>query len=90
VPELVERRASLAFAIVRAIATITGAMLIYIALDEFVPDLFASPPVGVGSAELTETIGYTETIWTLIPFFILLVAAIGLISRAAFESRGGI
>jgi zinc transporter ZupT len=88
--QLVERRASLAFAIVRLVAGVTGGMIIYIALNEFVPTFFSDPPVAVQSGELQETIGYADTLWTVLPFLILMIAALGLISRAAFESRGGV
>jgi hypothetical protein len=65
-------------------------MVIYIALNEFVPTLFDSPPVAVQSSELQDTIGYADTLWTVLPFLILMIAALALISRAAFESRGGV
>jgi len=89
-PKTVTRSANLAFAIVTLVAGVAAGMLIYIALDQFVPGILSQPPVAVESSELNESIGYVSTIWELLPFFIVTIAAIGLISRAAFESRGGI
>jgi hypothetical protein len=89
--KLVTRKASLAVGIFRMLAGIAFFALLYGSLNLFVPDLF-SGSIGIQAQgdQLAQTQGYVELAWIYLPFIALVVLSIGLISRAAFESRGGV
>ena len=89
--QIVTRKASLAIGIFRMLAGIAFFALLYGSLNLFVPDLF-SGSIGIQAQgdQLAQTQGYVELAWIYLPFIALVVLSIGLISRAAFESRGGV
>jgi branched-subunit amino acid permease len=65
--------------------------LLYGALNLFVPDLFnGSIGLQAQGEQLSQTQGYVQLAWIYLPFIALVVLSIGLLSRAAFESRGGV
>ncbi len=89
--QIVTRKASLAVGIFRMLAGIAFFALLYGSLNLFVPDLFnGSIGIQAQGEQLSQTQGYVELAWLNLPFIALVVLGIGLLSRAAFESRGGI
>lgn len=90
-PEQVTRRASLAVGIFRMVAGIAFFALLYGSLNLFVPGLFdGSIGFSPQGEQLSQTHGYVELAWINLPFIALVILAVGLLSRAAFESRGGV
>jgi hypothetical protein len=89
--QIVTRKASLAIGIFRMLAGIAFFALLYGSLNLFVPDLF-SGSIGIQAQgdQLAQTQGYVELAWLYLPFIALIVLSVGLLSRAAFESRGGV
>ena len=89
--QIVTRKASLAVGIFRMLAGIAFFALLYGSLNLFVPDLF-SGSIGIQAQgdQLAQTQGYVELAWLYLPFIALIVLSVGLLSRAAFESRGGV
>jgi len=89
--QIVTRKASLAVGIFRMLAGIAFFALLYGSLNLFVPDLFnGSIGLQAQGEQLSQTQGYVELAWIYLPFIALVVLSIGLLSRAAFESRGGV
>lgn len=89
--QIVTRKASLAVGIFKMLAGIAFFALLYGSLNLFVPDLFnGSIGLQAQGEQLTQTQGYVELAWLNLPFIGLVILSIGLLSRAAFESRGGI
>jgi hypothetical protein len=88
---IVTRKASLAVGIFRMLAGIAFFALLYGSLNLFVPDLF-SGSIGIQAQgqRLSQTQNYVRLAWVYLPFIALSVLSIGLLSRAAFESRGGV
>lgn len=88
---LVTRKASLAVGIFRMLAGIAFFALLYGSLNLFVPDLFnGSIGLQAQGEQLSQTQSYVELAWINLPFIALVVLGVGLLSRAAFESRGGV
>ena len=89
--QIVTRKASLAVGIFRMLAGIAFFALLYGSLNLFVPDLFnGSIGLQPQGEQLSQTQSYVELAWLNLPFIILAILGVGLLSRAAFESRGGI
>jgi hypothetical protein len=88
--QLVTRRAHLAFGVLEMFAALGFFILIYGVLNIFVGELFSGLGLAAQSSELSRTQSYIESVWTLLPFVALLIVALRLLSRAAFESRGGV
>lgn len=88
--QLVTRRADLAFGILKFIASLALFAMLYGVLDLAVDPLFGDLGLSASGSQLTQTQGFIETTWDVLPFLALLMIAIFLISRAAFESRGGV
>ena len=84
------REAHLAFGILMFVASLTLFIIVYGMLDIFVSDLFGGVGLEAEGQELTQTQGYLETAWTLLPFIAVVILAARFIARAAFESRGGV
>jgi len=87
--ELVTRRAHLAFGVLEMLAALAFFVLLYGVFDLVVEDLFNGLGLAPSGSKLVETTGYIESLWTLLPFIVLMLVALRLVSRAAFESRGG-
>jgi hypothetical protein len=87
--ELVTRRAHLAFGVLEMLAGLAFFVLLYGVLDLVADRLFGDLGLAPSGSKLVETTGYIESIWTLLPFVILVLLGLRLLSRAAFESRGG-
>ena len=89
--QIVTRKASLAVGIFRMLAGIAFFALLYGSLNLFVPDLL-SGSIGLQpqGEQLSQTQSYVELAWLNLPFIALVVLGVGLLSRAAFESRGGV
>jgi len=87
---MVLREANLATGILMFVASLTLFVILYGMLDIFVSDLFGGVGLEAEGQELTETQGYLETAWTLLPFIAVVILAARFIARAAFESRGGV
>ncbi|MDR9412588.1 MAG: hypothetical protein RI531_08245 [Haloferacaceae archaeon] len=87
---MVVREAHLAFGILMFVASLALFVILYGMLDIFVSDLFGGVGLEAQGQELTETQGYLETAWTLLPFIAVVILAARFIARAAFESRGGV
>jgi hypothetical protein len=88
--QLVTRRADLAFGILKFIAGLALFGMLYGVLDLAVDPLFGDLGLSATGSQLTQTQGFIETTWDVLPFLVLLIVAVFLISRAAFESRGGV
>jgi hypothetical protein len=82
----------LAFGVLKFVAIIAFFGIGYATLDLIVPSLFTAsgPGLQAQGAQLTDTQGYVELAWEALPFIALMGAAVFLIARAAFESRGGV
>jgi hypothetical protein len=80
----------LAFGVLKFIAVIAFFGIGYATLDLVVPGLFGSTGLEAQGAQLTETQGYVELAWEALPFIALMGAAMFIVARAAFESRGGV
>jgi hypothetical protein len=87
--ELVTRRAHLAFGVLEMLAGLAFFVLLYGVLDLVADRLFGGLGLAPSGSKLVETTGYIESIWTLLPFIVLVLLGLRLLSRAAFESRGG-
>jgi hypothetical protein len=89
--QIVTKKASLAVGIFQMLAGIAFFALLYGSLNLFVPDLFnGSIGLQPQGEQLSQTQSYVELAWLNLPFIILAILGVGLLSRAAFESRGGI
>jgi hypothetical protein len=80
----------LAFGVLKFIAVLAFFGIGYATLDLVVPGLFANTGLQAQGAQLTETQGYIELAWEALPFIALMGAAMFIVARAAFESRGGV
>lgn len=87
---MVVREAHLAFGILMFVASLTLFIIVYGMLDIFVVDLFGGLGLEAEGQQLSDTQGYLETAWTLLPFIAVVILAARFIARAAFESRGGV
>lgn len=89
--ELVTRQAHLAFGVFEMLGGLAFFVLIYGVLDLVAERLLLE---GLGldpqGSKLIETTGYIESVWTLLPVIVLFLLGLRLLSRAAFESRGGV
>jgi len=82
-------RNDLAFGLLKFVASILFAgMLVGVFLDP-VATLFALE-IEQPSSELAQTQQWFGAFWTFAPFFFLVIIAVRLLSRASFESRGGV
>ena len=89
--QIVTKKASLAVGIFQMLAGIAFFALLYGSLNLFVPDLFnGSIGLQPQGEQLSQTQSYVELAWLNLPFIALVVLGVGLLSRAAFESRGGV
>nr|ADE29217.1 hypothetical membrane protein [uncultured virus] len=84
-----QRQASLATGVFRFIVALAFFALLYGALNIFVPDLFNGLGLSAQGQQLSQTQQYVFTAWKNLPVIAVVVLSIGLITRAAFESRGG-
>jgi hypothetical protein len=89
-PELVTRRADLAFGVLEMLASLALFVMLWGVLNMFVPDLFGSVGLEAQGAELSTTQTWIETAWSALPFIALVIVALRFITRSAFESRGGV
>jgi hypothetical protein len=88
---IVTRRADIAVGILRFIGAFALFVMLYGIFDTFVPDFFTSGQYPQAeSSQLATTQGYFEFLWQGLPFIFVVMLGIFLLSRAAFESRGGI
>jgi hypothetical protein len=87
----VTRRADIAVGILRFIAAFAMFVMLYGIFNTFIPDWFTSSQFPQAeSTQLQTTQGYFEFLWQGLPFIFVIILGIFLLSRAAFESRGGI
>jgi|AKVG01.1.fsa_nt_gi membrane protein insertase Oxa1/YidC/SpoIIIJ len=87
--ELVTRRADLAFGVLEMFASIALFIALYGVFNIIAVDLFGGLGLDASGSELSRTQSNVKSIWTLLPLIALFVIALRLLSRAAFESRGG-
>ena len=78
----------LAFGILAFFAALVFFGLLYAVMNVMTTELFALD-IG-GSQEVQTTQGYFNSLWTYLPFILIIMLVARLIARAAFESRGGV
>jgi len=78
----------LAFGILAFFAALVFFGLLYAVMNVMTTELFALD-IG-GSNEVQTTQGYFNSLWTYLPFILIIMLVARLIARAAFESRGGV
>ena len=78
----------LAFGILAFFAALVFFGLLYGVMTVMTTELFALD-IG-GSQQVQTTQGYFNSLWTYLPFILIIMLVARLIARAAFESRGGI
>lgn len=78
----------LAFGILAFFAALVFFGLLYAVMHVMTTELFALD-IG-GSQEVQTTQGYFNSLWTYLPFILIIMLVARLIARAAFESRGGV
>lgn len=83
----VDRR-GLATGIMGFIAMIAIIALLYTLMDPAISDVFTATSADTSDAEAQAVIDQSSTIWGYMPLYGLFLAAIFLIGRAVFESRG--
>jgi len=83
------QRNDLAFGILVFVASILFAGMLYGVFIQPVDQLFAVN-IDQPSSELAQTQSWFSSLWTFLPFIFLIIIAVRLVARAAFESRGGV
>ena len=83
------QRNDLAFGILVFVASILFAGMLYGVFIQPVDHLFAVN-IDQPSSELAQTQSWLGSLWTFLPFIFLIIIAVRLVARAAFESRGGV
>jgi hypothetical protein len=83
------QRNDLAFGILVFLASLLFFGMLYGVFFGIVTDFF-SLGVEQPSTELAQTQNWFGALWTYLPFLMLVIIAVRLIARAAFESRGGV
>jgi hypothetical protein len=83
------QRNDLAFGILVFVASILFAGMLYGVFIQPVDQLFAAN-IDQPSTELAQTQSWFSSLWTFLPFIFLIIIAVRLVARAAFESRGGV
>lgn len=63
--------------------------LIYLLLDQLVPDMLATADSNIVTPDAVEGLQLVTDAWNYAPLFALLLAGFALIARATFESRLG-
>jgi hypothetical protein len=81
---------ALAFGILKFVAGLAFFAMLWGVLNIFVPDLFGSLGVGADGQQLQTTQNWFDLAWQGLPFIVVAMLATRFISRAAFESRGGV
>jgi len=87
---MVVREAYLATGILMFVASLALFVILYGMLDIFVSDLFGGTGLEADGQQLSDTQGYLESAWNLLPFFAIIILGARFLARAAFESRGGV
>jgi len=83
------QRNDLAFAILVFVASLLFAGMLYGVFIQPVDTLFAVD-IDQPSSELAQTQSWFSSLWSFLPFIFLVIIALRLVARAAFESRGGV
>jgi glucan phosphoethanolaminetransferase (alkaline phosphatase superfamily) len=83
------QRNDLAFAILVFVASLLFAGMLYGVFISPVDTLFAVE-IDQPSSELAQTQSWFNALWSFLPFIFLVIIALRLVARAAFESRGGV
>jgi len=83
------QRNDLAFGILVFVASLLFAGMLYGVFISPVSEMFALE-IDQPSSQLTQTQGWFEALWSFLPFVFLVIIALRLVARAAFESRGGV
>ena len=83
------QRNDLAFGILVFVASILFAGMLYGVFIQPVEQLFAVN-IDQPSTELAQTQSWFSSLWTFLPFIFLIIIAVRLVARAAFERRGGV
>jgi len=84
-----KQRNDLAFAILVFVASLLFAGMLYGVFIQPVDTLFAVD-IDQPSSELAQTQSWFSSLWSFLPFIFLVIIALRLVARAAFESRGGV
>jgi len=84
-----KQRNDLAFGILVFLASLLFFGMLYGVFYEIVSDFF-NLGISQPSTELSQTQNWFGALWTYLPFLMLVIIAVRLIARAAFESRGGV
>jgi len=87
---MVVREAHLATGILMFVASLALFVILYGMLDIFVVDLFGGTGLEADGQQLSDTQGFVESAWNLLPFFAVIILGARFLARAAFESRGGV
>jgi len=83
------QRNNLAFAILVFVASLLFAGMLYGVFIQPVDTMFAVD-IDQPSSELAQTQSWFSSLWSFLPFIFLVIIALRLVARAAFESRGGV
>jgi len=83
------QRNDLAFAILVFVASLLFAGMLYGVFIQPVDTMFAVD-IDQPSSELAQTQSWFSSLWSFLPFIFLVIIALRLVARAAFESRGGV
>jgi len=84
-----KQRNDLAFAILVFVASLLFAGMLYGVFIQPVDTMFALE-IDQPSSELAQTQSWFSSLWSFLPFIFLVIIALRLVARAAFESRGGV
>lgn len=79
----------LAAGILKFLAVLAFFALMYGVLNQFVPDLFGSAGLSAQTQKTTTLQSYMQSMWVALPAIVAFAAALRLIARAVFESKGG-
>jgi ABC-type microcin C transport system permease subunit YejE len=82
-------RNDLAFGILVFVASLLFAGMLYGVFIGPVDTMFAVD-IDQPSSEVAQTQSWFSSLWSFLPFIFLVIIALRLVARAAFESRGGV